>query len=465
MGEMLICCIMPFELPKENEDCTMARKSILQVRLFFVLMLASVMLAGCTVEDLNALQGMTTESVLEPTVPALAQVPTAEPTATPVLSPTAPTPNTLRIWWPEPLAPLQNSDAADLLSEQISGFQTAQGNVVVDLRMKSGQDILSTLRVASPVAPGVLPDLTLIRRSDLLLAVQDNLVYPIQDNVSTLVLSDTYDVGVRLGLVDGVRYGLPYVLDVEHMAYQPQNDGADLSWRFSAVLENKLSFVFPAVQSNSINRTFLTQYIEAGGEFLNATESYYDPEALATVLSFYESAVNDGLIDSAVLSYTRVGDYVGDLAQKAINAGVINSTHFLRLLDEGENLAYGYVPTQSGQPIGAVDGWMWVVTTANTDRQALALRFLNWMHNAERHGRYTRTIQMLPAQRGALQYWENTAYMEFVRELLVNGILPLSDSEGGNTARILQGALVAVLNKERSAEEALQDVRNQLGSG
>lgn len=445
----------------------MALKSILHVRLFFVMMLACVLLAGCTAFDLSAAQGMITESVLEPTVPALAQAATVAitPTATPVLSPTAPTPNTLRIWWPEPLAPLQNSDAADLLSEQISGFQAAQGNVVVDLRLKSGQDILSTLRVASPVAPGALPDLTLIRRSDLLLAVQDNLVYPIQDNVSNLVLSDTYDVGLRLGLIDGVRYSLPYVLDVEHLAYQPQNNGAAFSWRFSTVLENKQAFVFPAAQSNSLSRTFLTQYLDAGGEFLNATESYYDPEALATVLNFYENAVADGLVDSAVLSYGRVGDYVDDLAQKAINAGVINSTHFLRLLDEGENLAYGYVPTQSGQPIGVVDGWMWVVTTSNADRQALALRFLNWMQNAERQGRYTRTIQMLPAQRGAFQYWETNAYIEFVRELLVNGILPLSDSEGGNTARILQGALIAVLNKERSAEEALQDVSNQLGSG
>lgn len=442
----------------------MALKSILHVRLSLLVVLANLLLTGCSAWEYGIAQGLTTESAIEPTVQALAQAATATPPPL-TLSPTAPPPNTLRIWWPEPLAPLQNSDAADLFSEQISGFQAAQGNVVVDLRLKSGQDILSTLRVASPVAPGALPDLTLIRRSDLLLAVQDNLVYPIQDNVSTLVLSDTYDVALRLGLVDGARYGLPYVLDVEHMAYQPQNNGSSASWRFSTVLGQNQAFVFPAVQSNSISRVFLTQYIDAGGEFLNATESYYDPDALATVLNFYEAAVTDGLIDSAVLSYARIGDYVDDLTQKAINAGVVNSTHFMRLLDEGENLAYGYVPTQSGQSIGVVDGWMWVLTTSNADRQALALRFLNWMQNAERQGRYTRTIQMLPAQRGAFQYWESTAYIEFVRELLLNGILPLSDSEGGNTARVLQGALIAVLNKERSAEEALQDVNNQLGSG
>src|SRR5690606_11626731 len=69
-----------------------------------------------------------------------------EPQITPTNTPTLPTataaateeitPTTLHIWWPEPLAPINNEDAADLLSAQISAFQNANPTVLVDFRLK-----------------------------------------------------------------------------------------------------------------------------------------------------------------------------------------------------------------------------------------------------------------------------------------------------------------------------------------
>jgi hypothetical protein len=55
----------------------------------------------------------------------------------------AATPNflTLHIWLPEPLAPVNDEDAAELLSQQISGFVSANPDIHVDLRLKRANDV------------------------------------------------------------------------------------------------------------------------------------------------------------------------------------------------------------------------------------------------------------------------------------------------------------------------------------
>ena len=69
---------------------------------------------------------------------------------------------------------------------------------------------------------------------------------------------------------------------------------------------------------------------------------------------------------------------------------------------------------------------MWVLTSADSEQQALALRFLNWMLDVDRQGRYNQAISMLPSQRTALRQWEDADYATFVDTLLNNATLPLS---------------------------------------
>jgi ABC-type glycerol-3-phosphate transport system substrate-binding protein len=105
---------------------------------------------------------------------------------------------------------------------------------------------------------------------------------------------------------------------------------------------------------------------------------------------------------------------------------------------------------------------MWVVTSAEAEQQANALRFLNWMLDVERQGLYNQAIYMLPSQRSALRQWEDADYATFVDGLLADATLPLSESAGSLTARVIQSALASVISGQRSAEEAAQDVIMQL---
>lgn len=405
-----------------------------------------------------------------PSLATIAPLPsdTPAPTATATLTPTAtstPAPAVLSIWWPEPLAPLDNSAAAALLAEQISGFEAAQGgDVRVELRLKREGDlggIMATLRAASPVAPGALPDLTLLPRSDLLAAVQDGLVFPLEGLVSSAVLGDLFEPALRLGQVNNTLYGVSYALVVEHMAYYDTGE-APLSWRFADVLARGTPYVFPAGLPVGMSRTLFSQYLDAGGTLDADHRLVLNTDALLTVLTFYQRAVETGVLSPAVLGYTRPADYRADLAAGVLDAGVVTSTLYLALLAEGSTLRFGPLPTESGGRISTLDGWLWVSTTASADRQALAARFLNWMMNASRHGQYTQAVYALPSQRTALQQWPTTPYTAFVRELLAAATPYLADNANQAAARALQTAMVEVISGQKDAAAAAASVLDRL---
>ena len=94
----------------------------------------------------------------------------------------------------------------------------------------------------------------------------------------------------------------------------------------------------------------------------------------------------------------------------------------------------------------------------------MALRFVNWMLDVDRQGRYNQAIFMLPSQRTALRQWEDSDYAAFVDALLNNATLPLSETTSGVTARAIQSALATVISGQRDAEQAAQDVITQLPS-
>jgi len=295
----------------------------------------------------------------------------------------------------------------------------------------------------------------------LLAAEQARLVYPMAGDISQPILGDLYARALQLGQINDELFGLPYMLEVQHMAYRPAA-ATRLSSRFDDILNRRISFAMPVAQTNQINSVLLTQYLDAGGTLPEGDSITMNADALQQILDFYEQAVRYGLIDPAVLNYTSPADYQTALVSGTLDAGVVNSTGYLHLLAADATIQFGPVPTASGQTVGEVDGWMWVTTTSSADRQALAARFLNWILNATRQGEYSRTINMIPSQQSALQLWEDDPYIGFVQDLLRNALLPLSDSEGGSIARAVQNALVAVLAQESTAEEATNDLLSRL---
>jgi ABC-type glycerol-3-phosphate transport system substrate-binding protein len=334
--------------------------------------------------------------------------------------------------------------------------------VTVSTRLKkeSGTGgLMATLLSASDVAPGVLPDLTLIRREDLRMAIQAGLAQPLESRLSSSLMSDFYPAASQLGRVNGRLYGLAYALEIEHIAYQaPSTDFA----HFDSVLSGGRPLDFPAGQTNGISDVFLVQYLAAGGSVVGNHLGALNVEALRIVLNFYEQALAAGVIDPSVLNYPTPQDYQAGLVDGRIKAALVTSSMYLDLLTSGKKLEIAPIPTSAETPSTLVDGWMWIMTAKDASRQEAARLFLEWVFDAGRQGAYTRAIAMLPSTQAAMRSWGTSSYSDFAGDLLANAVLPLDSTETDTTARALQDALVSVISGERSAADATQDVVDQL---
>ncbi len=459
-------------LSRKLPDGSLSLKHLNIPSIRFILLMLPCLLAACAGGSDPNLGAQMTE-IIEPERTAAVTSSALTPTVATAEAAPSSSPRSLHLWWPEPLAPVDDEDAVELLSAQISGFQNANPDVLVDFRLKSvaslsGQEVgslMSTLRSAAAVAPGALPDLTLLRRSQLLEAVQAGLLQPFR--IPAAISNDLHPAVIELGSPDGSAYGLAYVVEVKHMAMNA-NVEPPSRWRFEDVLAAEYGFVFPAGRVNTLSDVFLVQYLNAGRaqsppqELVLDGELAIDSTVLRSVYEFYEAAVAGGIIDPVVLEYITADDYATALIEGEVTAGVVTSTLYLSLLEQGAALDYGLIPTVSGEAATVVDGWMWVLTTPDAQKQETAMRFLNWMMDVDRQAAYSSAVNMLPSQRTALRGLSLSAYATFVDGLLTGATLPLSDTGGGTPARVVQSALAMVISGQRTAEQAAREVIAQL---
>lgn len=367
----------------------------------------------------------------------------------------------LRIWWPETLRSPDNLQALDTLNLQTASFVANETNVEVETRIKRVGEVgsvLSTMRRALPVAPGALPTLALVDRQDLLVAQAEGLIQPFTGMLPA-TLQDDLTTTIPLGRVNGVLYGIPYVVDVQHLVYRPLDEVNYESWTYDAVLDRAQPFVFPAGRNNALSDVLLVQYLEAGGSLSPENNLLLNRGALETVFGFYEAANEAEIIDGFALNYTTPNDYLSAFQSGDLDMGVFNSSTYLQLLEREPTLQIAPIPTQTGEFASVLDGWMWILVSSEPQQQTLALRYLNWMMNPERQGAYARTVYMLPSRTSALaDGLANNADVAAYQALLQEATLPITEMQGGTLALNIQEALSSVLTKERTADQATQFV-------
>lgn len=395
------------------------------------------------------------------------------PSNNPVPQQATPTPDEtpsvkIRVWWPDELYPRPGSTAEDILQNQLNGFTLTYSTYDLDFRRKRASGlggILPTLRTAGPVAPGALPDLTLMRYTDMIVAAQEGLIVPIAEWIPSDLLDDNLIPGVQaLGEIDGVLYGLPYAINLYHAVYRATVFESPLL-TFDAVLEQQPHYVFPAgkAQGSLVSWTLLLQYLDAGGRLVDDTGvPVLDREALSTVLSYYERGLDEGIFDPTMTEYTQFDSYWNNFVIGEIDMVTVDSITYLTHQDSVPNTGLAPIPTADGTPISALDGWMWVLTTQNPDNQERASAFLTWMMRVNQHSVFTEAFGIVPSQQGALRQWGDTTYANFARSLIPVARL-ISGTVRSNLAAVaLADSLFDVLDG-MPADEAVDEALDTLG--
>lgn len=378
----------------------------------------------------------------------------------------------LLAWLPAPLISDESGDAFALLQEHTSAFSSGN-NIEVEYRIKEvgvAGGIMSSIRTASEVAPGALPDIALIRRRDFTPTQARQYLYSMETLFSSALISDL-GIALEFGQIPqegGIAlYGLPYFFEVLlAVSTQPLADEA-LGLRFDDVLAQGATLLFPAARSTGLNQTFYLQYLAAGGSTSRDDVVTIDEDALFAVLEFYEQLVQMELIPVDDLSYQTPADYHAEFVSDTDSAkiAVFSSSEYLSMLDQhGINLFPSNIPTASGESMSTRDGWLWVIITPDQTRQTLSARFLEWITEPAFHAEFAKALYQLPTQPAILRdsLPEGVDHL-FFEDLLYKGILPLPESEGGTAPRIMQEAFSRVLHGEASAASATRQVMSQFG--
>lgn len=394
-------------------------------------------------------------------VEQVAATPTPAATATlaptPSATPDVQEPATLKIWFPDTLLPVNSDPISAIIEADIAAFSNTQGGIVVDLRRKAENDvggIMATLRSASGVAPGALPDITLLRRGDLLRAVEDGLIQPIEGRVASAVIADLFPAALRLGRAEDQLYGLPYLADLYLFAYASEGAVID-RMTFDAALDLGLPMAVPAASSSGVADILWLQYSAAGG--ILDPNSPLTEAAVEAVFAFYEQLRRDDLIVPGSVDYASPSEYARGIASGQIPSGVIRTSQLAAFADAERPIAFSSIPTTTGEPVSSIDAWMWVIVTQDPDRQALAGRFINWMMNAERHRTFAQAIAIPPTQRSALRRWEFAGLENALLSALMTNAFTVDQLVGtSGAAHAMQIVWIDLLTGKLNAQEAVR---------
>ncbi|GAB4568849.1 MAG: hypothetical protein Kow0077_00390 [Anaerolineae bacterium] len=394
---------------------------------------------------------------------AATQTPTPTPTATPIPQPTASVRPDLVVWWPVEFLPPQDTPEEAAVLDLIDTYRsTADISLLMRVKRLSGTgSILSTLRTGHPVAPGALPDLTLVRAAHLAQLVSDELIFPLDANEADTLLQHVYTRVTALGTVGDTLYGVPYALNVQHAVY-PQVAFEATPDTFEEVLNAARLFAFALGSDSGASDVLLIQYVAAGGRLTNDEgQRVLDEVPLRDVLRFYASAQAEALLHPDSLTLTDAGQTWSLLVDGSVSLAQTDSDTFLRQQGSNAGLVPAALPTRGGNLLTTLDGWVWVITTPDPNRQAQARAFLDWLLQAENQAALTEALHTLPSQRAALQNRIDADYVALIDRLLGNSNPILAYQVDATTATALQQALVAVLSGELSAEAAAETAAAQ----
>lgn len=389
---------------------------------FLALLLFLFLLAACD---------STAEETPEPTPETVTVVPVPTEEATqqtlgPVATP-APTREavTLTVWTRPEIVPGSEQPGSDVLAGQLADFDESHPDVTVRVEVKSttGQGgALSYLRSGRSVAPDILPDLLLLPATQLPDAVAEGLVYPLGPMLAPEMVAGLYPASLALGQADETTYGYAYALThLQHLVYDTATITRTLPTTWPGLLagEDDIRVVFPGVGQDGAILT-LQLYLAAGGTLRNeAGQLALQSEPLARALSLLEQGMDGGRIlpESAA---TGSMDQAWQIFQNTTaNIVLSNGTTYRQQQNPAGRYAFGRLPGIDEPLQLRPNALLWVITTPDPVRQALALELLAWLCAPENLAAWSYAANMVPARADALALWPGEdAHAAFLARVL-----------------------------------------------
>jgi ABC-type glycerol-3-phosphate transport system substrate-binding protein len=430
--------------------------------IIFISGIIVVLVSGCqsfAVTAETSQVDLTAETeVATPAQPDQLPVDTPTPTSTAI---SEDAPMTLTFWTVEHISPLAEAEASEFVQTSLRVFEQTNPDLKVSLLVKKATGkggVLDFLRTAREVAPSVLPDVVIINAADLNQAYADNLIQPLDGRLDRSIVRDLLPAARRMGTVQDTLVGVPLGIELEHAVYNTRVFTATpILW--TDILSKNTQYLFPAKGVNGlVNDATLSQYFSAGGQFLNDQGVLrIDEQVLRDVLTFYQQAREQGVINSDLLEASTTEELWPFYLQA--RAGIAHISVRQYLMDRESLVATEFAPVpiqnRTDTPVSMMHGWLLVLITDDIDRQDAALRLIESFLSPTNNATWNRINKSIPTRDTAYQQLAgDDPYWAFLTDQL-NTARPEPRFAGyDRIGRIIQQAIEQIIRGEATAEEA-----------
>lgn len=348
---------------------------------FVLFVLIIVVLAGCRVSGQPAITP-------NPTVPTRTSVAVAQAVSDVEGSGQTAAVNeplVLRVWSNTLFSP----EANPILIDQITQFST-ENDIEIDIRVKDVDGLATTLnylRTGRIIAPDLMPDLVLLNDSELNSASTDGLIASI--NTQQVSTADWYVAGRQLVINtnEQTMIGWPIAFSDLHHVVWNQASFTETFTTWDEWLATDVVLGVPADNQAAASLT-LAHYTAAPNE-------PFDEIAMITALGQVGRAAEQTMVGSP-------------LTDERVNGELMLANQFIPLAND-ETLIPSPLPNP---PTAGL--WLWSITTDDPERQAAVINLLTWLTNGENSGALTQSLQMIPANRSAFDFWVARPYADFL---------------------------------------------------
>ena len=412
---------------------TMSRK------IRFVLYAGLLVSAGCaSIEPLLA----------SLTPPSPVPTRTAPATSTPPLptetAPTEPDTSGLLVWLPAQFNPAAENPAAEMLAQRLTEFEGQYPDLEIEVRIKQAEaegDVLNVLSLTSAAAPGALPDLILLSRSDMEAAAVRGLLRPM-DGLSTLLDDPNwYRYAQQLGHIQNTGYGLPFLGDTLVLVYYPEL-GQIVTWE--DVFTSPGQLVFPA--GNPQGLIGLALYASAGGQILDAQGlPTLDQEVLTRFLALVEEGRSKEVFSPSLANVTNEMQTLQIYRTGNANKGIISFLNY----HESSDGAITPLPGLDEMSFSYATGWVWALAGADPENQQLAVELAEFLVADEFLVEFTQETGYLPTRPSIVEQGDRTmtAILESAHPAPSSDVLAV-------LGPLMQEALTRVLSGEAPEDVA-----------
>jgi len=365
---------------------------------------------------------------------------TAEVTEEPVTS--------LTLWVPPEMNPEGGTEAGLILAERLQLFSNRHGGLEIVVRVKDASGtggLLDALTATSEAAPGALPDLIALTRTDMESAALKGLIYPLDELTDVADDADWFDFTHEMALLQGSTFGLPFAADAIVLTYRSASlDALPATW--NDLLDGNISLAFPA-DSNDAFLTLALYQAQGGLIQDNQRRPVLEVEPLTTVFELYQIGTESGVLPPWLNQIQTLGQAWSAYREGQSNMAITWVSNFLKELPADTTLA-PLLPMAAGS-VTLGTGMSWAMATPEGARQELAVELAEFLVEPEFMAAWTTAAGYLPTRPSALESWDDPALAVVLGQIgLISRLVPSNDiitslgpllQEG--TRQVLQGMM------------------------